>query len=105
MRLYEQRTVIQFFRRYPDAEHSLLAWLKEIKDARYENPAQLRQRHGSADFFIDDKVCFNIGGNKYRLVAMIRYANLQAKPPLNGMVFILFLGTHREYDKIDIANL
>ena len=105
MRLYERRTVIQFARRYPDAEHPLLAWLKEIKAARYESPAQLRQRHGGADFFVGDKVCFDIGGNKYRLVAIVRYANLQAKPPLNGMVLILFLGTHREYDKIDIANL
>lgn len=93
-----------FTRRYPDAEHPLLAWLDEIEAAHYENPAQLRQRHGSSDFK-GDKVIFDVGGNKYRLIANVRYANLQADPPLNGIVFILFLGTHREYDKIDVAKL
>jgi mRNA interferase HigB len=105
MRLYERRTVTNFVRRYPDAEQPLLAWANEIEAAHYETPAQIRQRHGSADFVAGDKVIFDIGGNKYRLVVRVRYANLRAQPPLNGMVFILFLGTHREYDKIDVANL
>ena len=104
MRLYERRTVIQFIRRYSDARHPMLAWVNEIEAAHYENPAQLRQRHGSADF-VGDKVIFDIGGNKYRLVANIRYADLRADPPLNGMVFILFLGTHGQYSRIDVENL
>lgn len=96
--------VVDFARRYPDAAQPLFAWLKEIKVARYENPAQLRQRHGVSDF-VGNKVVFDIGGNKYRLIARVRYANLRASPPLNGVVFIYFLGTHREYNKIDVAKL
>ncbi len=96
--------VIQFARRYPDAEHPLFAWLKEIKATHYENPAQVRQRHGGVDF-VGNKVIFDIGGNKYRIIARIRYANLKSHPPLNGVVFIFFLGTHREYNKIDVAKL
>jgi mRNA interferase HigB len=104
MRLYIRRTVIDFIHRYPDAEQSLLAWLSEIEAAHYENPAQLRQRHGSADF-VGDRVVFDIGGNKYRLVVRVIYADLQVDPPLKGIVFILFLGTHKQYDRIDVAKL
>jgi len=54
---------------------------------------------------VGDKVIFDIGGNKYRLVVSVRYANLKRQPSLNGIVFILFLGTHEQYDKIDVAKL
>jgi mRNA interferase HigB len=104
MRLYERRTVVQFSRRYPDAQHPLLAWANEIEAAHYENPAQLRQRYRSADF-VGDKVIFNIGGNKYRLVARVLYANPRTKPPLNGTVFIVFLGTHEQYDDVEVEEL
>ena len=104
MRLYIRRTVVDFTHRYPDAEQPLLAWLNEIEGAHYENPTQLRQQHGSADF-VGDKVVFDIGWNRYRLVARIIYADLQANPPLNGIVFILFIGTHKQYDRIDVAKL
>jgi mRNA interferase HigB len=104
MRLFERRTITQFFRNYPDARNPLLAWANEIEAGHYETPAALRQRHGSADF-VGDKVVFNVGGNKCRLVVRIRYANLRTVPPLNGMVFILFLGTHAQYDKVDVAAL
>jgi len=104
MRLFERRTLVQFFRKHPDAKGLLLAWAKEIERARYENPAQIRQRYGSADF-VGDKVVFDIGGNKYRLVARVRYARPKAKPPLNGMVLIVFLGTHEAYDAVDVTGL
>lgn len=104
MRLYERRTIAQFIRRYDDARDALLAWANEIEEARYESPAELRRRHSSADF-VGDKVIFDIVRNRYRLIARVRYADLRAEPPLNGMVFILFLGTHAQYDRIDIANL
>jgi mRNA interferase HigB len=104
MRLYERRTITQFARRYPDAQHPLLAWANEIEVARYETPVQLRQRHGSADF-VGDKVVFDIVRNRYRLIARIRYADLRAKHPLNGMVFIVFIGTHAQYDRVDVAKL
>lgn len=104
MRLFERRTVIQFSRRYPDSAHPLLAWANDIENAHYEDPAQLRQRFGSVDF-VGDKVIFDIGGNKYRLVARMIYADLAVEPPLNGIVFILFLGTHKQYTAIDVAKL
>ena len=102
--MYERRTITQFIRRYDDARQPLLAWVNEIEAAHYENPTQLRQRHVSADF-VGDKVVFDIVWNRYRLIARVIYADMRAEPPLHGMVFILFLGTHRQYDRIDVAKL
>ena len=96
--------LVQFWRRFPDARGPLLALIKEFEAARYENTAQIRARHRSADF-VGDKVIFNVGGHKYRLIIRFRYARPSAVPPLNGIAFVLFVGTHEEYDKLDVAAL
>jgi mRNA interferase HigB len=93
-----------FWKRHPDAQAPLLAWIKEIEVARHENPAQVRAKHGSADF-VKDMVIFDIGGNKYRLIVRFRYARLAAIPPLNGIAYVLFIGTHKEYDAVDVEAL
>jgi hypothetical protein len=46
-----------------------------------------------------------IGGNKYRLIARIRYARAAATPPLHGIVYVLFIVTHKEYDALDVGAL
>lgn len=104
MWIIKESQIKQFYRRYPDAKSPLVAWMKEIDAACYENPAQLKARHGSADF-INDKVIFNIGGNKYRLIARVRYARAAATPPLHGIVKVIFIGTHKEYDALDVGAL
>ncbi len=55
--------------------------------------------------FVKDKVIFDIGGNKYRLIVRFRYGNPSAVPPLNGIARVLFIGTHAEYDALDVAAL
>ena len=75
-----------------------------IRRSSSQSTAEIRARYRTADF-VGDKVIFNIGGNKYRLVVRFRYADLPAKPPLNGIAFVLFVGTHADYDKIDVASL
>jgi mRNA interferase HigB len=102
--ILEERTLKTFWKDHPNAKGPLAAWIREISNARYSTPAQLRARHGSADF-VGDKVIFDIGGNKYRLIARIKYANPKARPPLSGIMFILFIGTHDQYDDIDVAAL
>jgi mRNA interferase HigB len=94
----------KFYRRHPDSRGPLVAWIKEIEAARYRTPAQVRARHGSADF-VKDKVIFDIGGTKYRLIVRFRYGNPSAVPPLNGIARVLFIGTHAEYDALDVAAL
>jgi mRNA interferase HigB len=96
--------LIQFWKRHPDEKGPLLAFIKEIEAARYESPAEVKAKHRSADF-VKDKVIFNVGGNKYRLIVRFKYARPSAVPPLNGIAFVLFVGTHEEYDKLDVAAL
>ncbi|HVH45448.1 MAG TPA: type II toxin-antitoxin system HigB family toxin [Labilithrix sp.] len=104
MWIIKESQLKEFWKTYPDAQGPLVAWIKEIDAARYENPAQVRAKHGSADF-VKDKVIFDIGGNKYRLFVRLRYAQPAATPPLNGIVYVLFIGTHKEYDALDVAAL
>lgn len=104
MRLFSRSTLLEFARRHAAARGPLLAWAKEIEDARFATTAELRARYRSADF-IGDKVVFNIGGNNYRVIVKIAYAQPEKEPPLNGMVFVLFVGTHAEYNRIDVAEL
>jgi mRNA interferase HigB len=93
-----------FYRRYPDAKGPLVAWMKEMDAARYETPVQIKEKHRSADF-VKDKVIFDVGGNKYRLIVRFRYARPLDKPPKNGIAKIVFVGTHKEYDKLDVESL
>lgn len=104
MWILEQRTLKRFWIKHRDAKGPLVAWIKEVDAARWETPAEIRAAHRTADF-VRDKVIFDIGGNKYRLIVRMKYADRKAKPPLNGIAFILFIGTHEDYDEIDVAAL
>jgi mRNA interferase HigB len=102
--ILEERTLKNFWKDHPDAKGPLAAWIREINNARYGTPVQLKAHHGSADF-VGDKVIFDIGGNKYRLIVRIKYARLDVEPRLNGIVLVLFVGTHEQYDRLNVAAL
>lgn len=80
-----------------DAEGPLKAWFAEAKSAGWTSPADIKSRYRSASFVGDNRVVFNIGGNKHRLVVHVNYAL--------GIVLIKFVGLHREYDEIDVATV
>ncbi len=80
-----------------DAEQPLRAWVSVAKAADWSRPAEIKATFRSADILANDRVVFNIGGNKYRLVVAVHYRG--------GRVFIRFIGTHAEYDKIDAKNV
>jgi len=105
MRLFNRATLRDFWRRHPDAQQSLRAWLAEVEKGSWKGPAEERARYRTADFIGNDRVIFNISRNKYRLIVMVRYAKETSKPPLSGMVFVRFLGTCAGYDKIDAAKI
>lgn len=104
MWIIKESQLKEFWRTYPDARGPLGAWIKEIEATRYENPAQVRAKHGSADF-VKDKVIFDIRGNKYRLIVRLKYAQPAATPPLNGIAHVLFIGTHEEYGELNVEAL
>lgn len=91
MKVLGQRKLEKFMRRHARAKISLSAWLQDAKDAEWKTTQDIRNRYNSADFLSDNRVVFNIGGNNFRLVVIVRYQN--------GIVVIDRIGTHAEYDK------
>ncbi len=73
------------------------AWFTTARAAEWSGPADVKARYPSASLLANNRVVFNIGGNKYRLVVAIRY---DAR-----IVFIRFIGTHQQYDRVDIASV
>lgn len=73
------------------------AWVSVAKAADWTTPAEVKQLFRSADIVANNRLVFNIGGNKYRLVVAVHY---RAK-----RLFIRFIGTHAEYDKIDATTV
>lgn len=82
---------------YSDSKNALEAWHKEVLKLDWNTPNEIKEMYKSASIIGDEKVVFNIAENKYRLIVTINY---YAK-----IVFIKFIGTHKQYDKIDIKDL
>lgn len=73
------------------------AWFHEVQRARWRNSAEVRKRYATASIVSADRVVFNIKGNSYRLVVAIDYEK--------GIVWIKWLGTHQDYDAIDVTEV
>jgi len=98
VRILSRSTLVEFWKRHPDAEQPLRAWFSEVDAASWQGPAEVRARYGSADFVVGNRIVFNIRGNNYRLVVAVKYGPLY-------LVHIRFLGTHAAYDQIDAATV
>jgi mRNA interferase HigB len=95
LRIIAVSTLREFWSRpgRSDAEQALRAWVHVVRAADWSRPIDIKSIFRSADILANDRVVFNIGGNKYRLVVAVHYRGKR--------VFIRFIGTHSEYDKID----
>ena len=98
MRLFNRSTLVAFWKKHADAEKPLRLWFSLVTKAQWAGPADVRRVFGTADFLAGNRVVFDIKGNSYRLVAQITYAPL-------FLVFIRFIGTHAEYDRIDAGKV
>jgi mRNA interferase HigB len=97
MRLITRKTLKEFWNRHPDAEQPLKAWFKFAQKADWKTPAEVKADYRNASILEDNRACFNIAGNKYRLVVKINYPH--------RIVYIRFVGPHAEYDKIDVTQV
>lgn len=97
MRVIAKKTLQDYWAGVPGAKAPLEAWYAEAKNASWSHPADVKAKYGSASILKDNRVVFNIGGNTYRLVVAINYAF--------ATVYIRFIGTHAEYDKIDAEKV
>jgi mRNA interferase HigB len=82
---------------YTDAIQPALAWYRHTLKANWTTPAEVKADFKSASILKDGRVVFNIAGNKYRLVVWINYAY--------SIVYIRFIGTHEQYDRIDAQTI
>jgi mRNA interferase HigB len=93
MLIFNKSTLAGFWRTYPDAKAQLEAWYEEAYKARWNNPHDIKAMYRNASVLKNNRVVFNIAGNKYRLVVETDFAR--------HWLFVRFLGTHTEYDKIN----
>jgi mRNA interferase HigB len=80
-----------------DAWGPLVAWAAEVKKATWKTPADIKAKYKNASFVGDNRVIFNIAGNKYRLIVKVNYPA--------QIVYVRFIGTHREYDDINAEEV
>ena len=97
MRVLSKRTLRDFWKLNPDSEQQLLVWFREASKADWNNPNEIKLQYASASILKNSRVVFNICGNKYRLIVEISFTRKWA--------FIRFIGTHKEYDKIDANSI
>lgn len=97
MRIIARSTLRDFWDRHSDAEDALKAWYQDASQAQWKTPEDIKSVYASASIVAGNRVVFNIKGNQYRLIVAINYRF--------GIVYIRFVGSHREYDKIDAASV
>lgn len=97
MRIIAQRTLREFWQRHADAESALRAWYLEATQATWSSMAEVKRRYPHASVIDRERVVFNIAGNRYRLAVKLWFPG--------QMIWIKFIGTHRQYDDIDVTKL
>ncbi len=97
MRIISRKTLIDFWEKYPECKQSLKAWFDEARNATWSSPNDLKTQYRNASIINNRRVVFNINGNKFRLITDIEYRI--------GIIFVVWIGTHRQYDKINVAEI
>ncbi|UVC10118.1 type II toxin-antitoxin system HigB family toxin [Rhizobium sp. TH2] len=103
MNVIAKSALVQFWERQPSgmprnvAKAAMTEWHTTASDANWKDFSELRKTFNSADYVADGKVVFDVGGNKYRIVGLVGYRTKR--------IFILFVGTHAEYDKVKVVDL
>lgn len=97
MRIIAIKTLKDFWRKYPDSEEALKAWYAIAKKADWRTPSEVKEMYGNASILQEGRVVFNIAGNQYRLIVWINYPY--------RVVYVRFVGTYKQYNKIDAQEI
>ena len=87
----------EFWEKHPDCEQQLKAWYHEADKRAWKHFNELKYEYPNASILEDNRVCFNIKGNSYRLIVKINFSY--------QMIWIRFIGTHAEYEKLDANKI
>jgi mRNA interferase HigB len=95
--IINRKTLLGYCKKYPQASVALQEWYYELLRAKFKNFNELKKVYGNASLVGDDRVVFNIVGNKYRLVVRMVFSY--------KVIQIKWFGTHKEYDQVDVATI
>ena len=99
MRIIKESTLAEYYKqsRYKQAEESVKAWIYEVRFSTWNNTNELKAKYGNASILSSKRVVFTIKGNDYRLIVDVEYKL--------KIVFVVWFGTHKEYNKIDAKTV
>jgi mRNA interferase HigB len=97
LRIIAKKILREFWEIHPDCEQQLKSWFKETNKAVWKNSNDIKSEYPSASILINNRIVFNIKGNKYRLIVKINFEY--------EMVWVRFIVTHAQYDKINANNI
>lgn len=96
-RILSKSSLRKFWEKHPDSEQYLKTWYERVRNSDWKSPNDIKNAYASASIISDNRVVFNIKGNRYRLVVKFNYARQWA--------FIRFIGTHEEYNNINASKI
>jgi mRNA interferase HigB len=96
-RIFAKSTLREFWEKFPDTEQYLKTWYDTAMNSNWKSPSDVKQTYVNASILKESRIVFNIKGNSYRLVAKFNFEK--------QWIFIRFIGSHKEYDKIDANKI
>jgi len=97
VRVISKKTLREFWSKHNDCEQQLKSWYKEASESIWKSPLEIKKDYPTASIIQNNRVVFNIKGNNYRLIVKINYDF--------EVVWVRFIGTHADYDKINAATI
>lgn len=97
MRVIAKKVLRDFWLSHPDSEQRLKSWYREAELSAWQGPQDIKREYPSASILNNNRIVFNIRGNKYRLIVRINYAY--------GILWIRFIGTHAQYDRVNAETI
>lgn len=96
-RIFAKSTLREFWEKHPDTEQYLKSWYETAMNSDWRTPSDVKKTYANASILKDSRMVFNIKGNAYRLIAKFNFDK--------QLIFIRFVGTYKEYDKIDTHTI
>jgi mRNA interferase HigB len=97
MRIIALSRLRPFWEKHPNAAAPLQSWYAIASDAQWASPADVKADYRNASFLAGNRIVFNIKGNEYRLIVAAHYNR--------GLLYVRFVGTHAQYDKVDATTI
>ena len=97
MRIFTEKSINEYAKAHPQSKTALQDWVKKVRRADWTCLADIKETFNSVDYVGNQRYVFNIKGSDYRLVVVIQF-----RPKF---IYIRFIGTHKEYDRIDCSTI